>query len=110
MKSVLLPLSLMLYSIVSFSQNASLNMSLLANWNPDTITQYNDIWGHMDCEGNEYAILGSKYEIHFVDVSDHSNPLEIASFTGGQGTTWRDIKSYRNRAYAVSDNLSLIHI
>ncbi len=79
-------------------------MSLLSNWAPDSVPQYNDIWGYMDCDGNEFALLGSKFKIHFLDVTDPANPVEVANFAGGEGSTWRDIKTYRNRAYAVSDN------
>ncbi|MFK7809384.1 MAG: choice-of-anchor B family protein [Saprospiraceae bacterium] len=105
MKSVFLPFAFLLFSTFSFGQSdPTLNMSLLANWAPDSVTQYNDIWGYMDCDGGEYAILGSKFKIHFLDVSVPTNPVEVANFAGGQGTTWRDIKTYRNRAYAVSDN------
>lgn len=109
MKSVFLPLLLLLSSFTVFSQSSvstSSNMSLLSNWAPDSIPQYNDIWGYMDCSGNEFALLGSKFKIHFLDVTDPANPVEVANFSGGEGTTWRDIKTYRNRAYAVSDNTS----
>ncbi|HHS95552.1 MAG TPA: choice-of-anchor B family protein, partial [Phaeodactylibacter sp.] len=104
MKSVLLPFTFLLSSFSAFAQYPSDHISLLSNWNPDSITQYNDIWGYMDCNGNEYSILGSKYKVHFMDLSNPQNPLEVANFSGGQGTTWRDLKTFRNRAYAVSDN------
>ncbi|MFT4667172.1 MAG: choice-of-anchor B domain-containing protein [Ulvibacter sp.] len=109
MKSVLLPLLLLLSGPFVFSQSSittSSNMSLLSNWAPDSVPQYNDIWGYMDCYGNEFALLGSKFKIHFLDVTDPTNPVEVANFAGGEGTTWRDIKTYRNRAYAISDNTS----
>jgi choice-of-anchor B domain-containing protein len=103
MKSITLPLGMVLLTIASYAQS-SFNFNLLANWNPDSIPQYNDIWGYQDCNGREYAILGSRAKIHFLDLAVPTNPVEIANFTGGQSTTWRDIKTYRNRAYAVSDN------
>ena len=104
MKSILIHFCLLSYCLVSFSQGSSQNITLLSNWNPDSISQYNDIWGYTDCTGNEYAILGSDSKIHFIDLENPSNPLEIASFAGGQSTIWRDIKTWRDRAYAVSDN------
>lgn len=85
-----------------------MNMTLLGQWDPDTLPtsggrEYNDIWGYTDCDGREYAIMGSAGMVHFIDINEPSEPVEIARFPGGQTTTWRDIKVYRDRAYAVSD-------
>jgi len=104
-------LSLFLSTIIIQAQNQSLNMTLLSNWDVDTLptaggVQYNDIWGYVDCDENEYAIMGSASRIHFIDLRNPSNATEIASFPGGQSTIWRDMKTYRDRAYAVSDNTS----
>lgn len=98
-------------NILFYAQNPSLNMTQLDNWDVDTLptaggVQYNDVWGYVDCDENEYAILGSASRIHFIDVSDPSNVSEVASFPGGQNTVWRDMKTYQDRAYAVSDNTS----
>ncbi|MEM6965182.1 MAG: choice-of-anchor B family protein [Bacteroidota bacterium] len=106
-KLAILLLTLAFY-LTSFSQISS-NMTLLGNWDVDTLptagnVQYNDIWGYVDCAGNEYAIMGSASRVHFINVTDPSNPTEVASFAGGQTTVWRDMKTYKDRAYAVSDN------
>lgn len=87
---------------------ASLNMTLLGQWDPDTLPtagtrEYNDIWGYTDCDGHEYAIMGSAAMVHVVDIENPAEPVELARFPGGQVTTWRDMKVYRDRAYAVSD-------
>ena len=86
-------------------------MSLLYNWKVDTLPaasgiRYNDVWGYTDCDNREYAIIGSASYIHFLEVSDPDNAYEIAAFPGGQNTIWRDMKTYRDRAYAVSDGAS----
>lgn len=83
-------------------------MTLLGQWDPDTLPtagtrEYNDIWGYTDCDGKEYAIIGSAGMVHFVDINTPAEPVEIARFPGGGVTTWRDMKVYRDRAYAVSD-------
>ncbi len=99
----------------SFSLKAQitppLNMTLHAQWDADTLPtagsrEYNDIWGWVDCEQNEYAIMGSAAYVHFFDVTDVDNIVELGFFEGGQVTTWRDMKTYRDRAYAVSENTS----
>lgn len=102
-------LFLFISATIFYAQNPSLNMTLLDNWDVDTLptaggVKFNDIWGYVDCDDNEYAILGSASRIHFLDLRDPSNVSEIANFPGGQSTIWRDMKTYRDRAYAVSDN------
>lgn len=98
-----------LLSVIAQPIDSSFNMSLLGNWMVDTLPTrsgitYNDVWGYTDCNGREYAIIGSIQRVHFIDVTDPENPSEIASFEGGGGNVWRDFKVYRDRAYAVSDN------
>ncbi len=93
------------------AQDPALDMSLLDNWAVDTLPasgsiKYNEVWGYTDCQGREFAIVGSAAYVHFLDVSDPQQVKELASFEGGQVTVWRDMKTYRDRAYAVSDNTS----
>ena len=97
-------------STIGFSQ-VSLNMNLLGNYDDDTLPTnslgtFNDIWGYVDAEDREYAIMGSAAFIHFIDVTDPANLVEIASFPGGDTTIWRDFKVYEDRVYAVSDGTS----
>ena len=84
-------------------------MTLLGHYDDDTLpsagsTQYNEVWGYTDCDSREYAILGSAAYVHFFDLADLSDPQEIAKFPGGATTVWRDMKTYRQRAYSVCDN------
>ncbi len=86
----------------------SLNMSLLGGWDDPSLPsagsiKYNDIWGYADCEGNEYAILGSARYIHFINITGPEAPLEIARFEGSVNSVWRDFKTYGQYAYAVAD-------
>ncbi len=104
MKRITLPLFCLFLCSHSFAQSPTYNISEQSNWNPDTVPQYNDIWAYADCQGNEYAIIGSTQQIHFVDITDPTSPAEVASFSGGESSVWRDIKTYRGHAYSVSDN------
>ncbi len=85
----------------------SLNMSLLGSWDENTIEVsglfYNDIWGYVDDQGNEYAILGSPAKVHFIDVTTPASPSQIYEHTGGSTSLWRDFKTYKKFAYAVAD-------
>ncbi|MCB0546484.1 MAG: choice-of-anchor B family protein [Phaeodactylibacter sp.] len=85
-----------------------LNMSLLGQWDEPGLPtasgiKYNDIWGYADCEGNEYAIVGSARYIHFFDITDPTNPNEVGRFEASTNSIWRDFKTYGHYAYAVAD-------
>ena len=65
-----------------------------------------DLWGWTDSTtGREYALFGRSNGTSFVDVTNPSNPVylgNLPSFTGS--STWRDIKTYDDHAYIVSDS------
>jgi choice-of-anchor B domain-containing protein len=107
MKKLLLAFSLLI-STLAFGQE-SMNVTLLSNLDIDTIPNhsfgtFNDLWGYVDSDGREYAIMGSAAYIHFIDVTDPTNPVQIAAVPGGTTTVWRDFKTRGDRVYAVSDN------
>lgn len=109
MKNVL-PILLLFWSTILFAQ---MNMNLLSNWNGSTVG-YNDVWGYVDDYDNEYAIIGSRTNTYFIDISDLNAPIEIANFDGsfttptdtinGASTTWRDFKTFKRFAYGVCDS------
>lgn len=92
----------------SFSQ--SFNLPLLSNWDDNTLPNafygaYNDIWGYVDGQGREYAILGAVEGTFFFDVTDPSN-IVMVDFEYGKNTSnviHRDYKTYQHYAYAVCD-------
>ncbi len=67
----------------------------------------NDLWGWTDPDTDrEYAIVGRMDGTTFVDVTDPSNPVylgELPFHEGAQPNLWRDIKTYKNHAFIVSD-------
>jgi len=65
----------------------------------------NDIWGWFDEENNkEYAILGLYSGTAFVDVTDPESPEIVGVLPAyRRGSSWRDIKTYKNHAYIVSE-------
>lgn len=99
---------IVLLAVTFFSMDAigqSKNMDLQANWNGAN-NSYNDVWGYVDYTGNEYAIIGSKTKVHFLNVSTPTTPILIKEFTLGSNTSWRDFKTYSHYAYAVSEGIS----
>ena len=65
----------------------------------------NDSWGWTDPDnGNEYAIMGVKNGTVFIDISDPINPIYLGKLpTHTSNSIWRDIKTYNNHAFIVSE-------
>lgn len=67
----------------------------------------NDIWGWTDPEtGKEYALVGHMEAMAIVDVSDPTGPVYLGTLPrteGSPGSTWRDIKVYKDHAFIVAD-------
>lgn len=67
----------------------------------------NDIWGWTDPQtGHEYALVGKFDGTAFVDVTDAVNPIYLGSLPktdSAHVNAWRDIKTYGNYAFIVSD-------
>ena len=90
----------------------SLNISMYSRWyNPFESTatsygiKYNGIWGWNDNLGNEYAILGSSSGTYFINVTNPSIPVLCDSVPGRRNNCiWREIKTYQNYCYMVSDD------
>lgn len=100
----------LLLNFLPSNAQVSWNMELLSQYDDNTIPDngnnqyaYNDIWGYA-ANDREYAIVGSAAYIHFFDVTDPYTPILLDQFLGGDTTYWRDIKTYGNYAYAVSED------
>jgi choice-of-anchor B domain-containing protein len=65
----------------------------------------NDSWGWTDPEtGKEYALIGTTTSAAFVDVTAPSNPIFLGRLpTATVNSLWRDIKTYNNHAFIVSE-------
>ncbi|HET8785289.1 MAG TPA: choice-of-anchor B family protein, partial [Candidatus Limnocylindrales bacterium] len=73
----------------------------------DRGVRLNDIWGWTDPEtGKEYALVGRVDGTSFVDISDPANPVYVGDLPKtavSPGSTWRDIKVYKDHAFIVAD-------
>lgn len=62
----------------------------------------NDIWGYVDDEGREYALIGKQLGFAIVDITDPLLP-ELLYEVPGEQSTWRDVKTWGHYAYMVDD-------
>jgi len=90
----------LLFAAMMYSQN---NVTLLSNLNEYPSIGYNDIWGYVDGNGNEYALLGVENGTSIINVTNPASPVEVAFIPGGSQSVWRDIKTWGTYAYVVSD-------
>lgn len=82
---------------------AQLNMSLLSQYPyPGSRGDVSDIWGYVDENGNEYAIVGLETGVSIVNVTNPASPVEVF-YTSGANTIWRDIKTWNDKAYITNE-------
>jgi choice-of-anchor B domain-containing protein len=66
----------------------------------------NDIWGWTDPDTKrEYAIVGRVFGTSFVDITEPTAPVYLGNLPthGPFGSSWRDIKVYKDHAFIVSE-------
>src|SRR5690349_3323615 len=95
------------FLLIFFVANAFLAMAQF-NTNIDFRSQLkypyecSSIWGYVDDNGNEYALVGTYEGVSIVDVTDPDNPVEKFSVKAPDGK-WREIKTYNKHAYATNE-------
>ncbi len=62
----------------------------------------NDIWGYVDEDGNEYAIVGAENGVSIVDVTNPATPVEVF-WAFGTETIWRDPVTYGDYCYVTTE-------
>ncbi len=78
----------------------------LADLGGSSTEEANDIWGWTDSTtGKEYALIGMTFGTAFVDISTPTNPVYLGELPthGAFGSPWRDIKTYNDHAFIVSE-------
>ena len=93
-------LSILVFCFASSFVFAQLNMELVGQL--DYEDRVNDVWGYAAPDGTEYAFVGTQRGLSIVSLADPANPEELF-FIEGSTTTWRDIKTWEETAYAVCD-------
>jgi choice-of-anchor B domain-containing protein len=101
-------LTLLLLTIaLTVATYAQLNMEMLGHL--DYSDDLSDVWGYVDNEGNEYALVGTYSGLSIVDVTDPATPVEVF-FGSGPGSIWRDIKTWGDYAYVSNESGGGVYI
>ncbi len=84
---------------------ASSNAQLLS-WVPlnelNAPQNANSLTGYVSPSGREYALIGTSNGTAFVEVSNPGSPV-VRSIIPGPQSLWRDVRTYQNHAYSVSE-------
>lgn len=91
-----------LLGLIIFQSGNSQNFGLELLSNIKARPTYNDIWGYVDKNGHEYAIIGANNGTLIYLLDDPKNPQEVA-FMPGDPSIWRDIKHFGDYIYVVAD-------
>lgn len=62
----------------------------------------NDVWGYVDENGVEYAVVGTRNSTRIFSLEDPASPLQVALIPG-DASTWRDFKTFGNFIYVTTD-------
>lgn len=63
---------------------------------------YAGVWGYVDPKGGEYALLGTRNGTSVVNVTDPTQPVQVA-FIPGPTSGWREIQTYGSYAYVTTE-------
>ena len=91
---------LLLLPMITLGQS-SMNMNLLGTYDYPS-TKGNDIWGWVDNNGDEFALVGLRSGFSVVNVTNPSSPLE-EFFIPDVNSIWRDVKTWGNYAYITTE-------
>lgn len=97
-----LSLSLVLLPLLSVAQ---LNMELVGTLSYQALrgSDISDVWGYVDEQGNEYALVGvNGGGVSVVSLADPAYPVELFYYAG-PGSIWRDLKVWNDHAYVTTE-------
>jgi choice-of-anchor B domain-containing protein len=112
MKQFILLVSCAISTLVNSQSYMKQNIDLIGHIAPnnDTIEdpnahRYSGCWGWFQASKNkEYAISGTSNGTYFIDVTSPASPSVCAFVPGKRKSTWREMKTYQNYCYIVTDD------
>lgn len=63
----------------------------------------NEVWGHVDSNGTEYALVGRGDGFSVISLADPANPQLVYSDISIR-SLWRDLKTWKGYAYVVNES------
>ena len=94
-----------LFTLSVLPLTAQVNMALVGHLDYQALhnSDVSDIWGYVDEDGNEYALVGvDDGGVSVVSLADPSDPQEVFYYPG-VSSIWRDIKVWNDHAYITTE-------
>lgn len=93
-----------LVSLLALNGYSQTNLTLQSQTDYDALhnTRLNDIWGYVDENNNEYALVGARKGTSIVDVTNPTTPNEVYWLPGMQ-SIWRDLKTWGDYCYVTTE-------
>ena len=102
---------LSIFILTSAQSQENLNTQILSHVDFDE--GGSNIWGFVDSNGVEYAVIGTELSTKILSLEDPIHPI-LRYEVFGSNTSWREIKSYKDHIYvatdAASDGLTIIDV
>ncbi|MDX1913561.1 MAG: choice-of-anchor B family protein [Saprospiraceae bacterium] len=95
----------LLFSVAVSAQNLNNTLRAKRTWPGQTLA---NVWGYV-ADGKEYALVGGSKGLIILDITNPDNPLQIVQLPGPDNL-WKEIKTYQNYAYVVSEGGNGIQI
>ncbi len=102
MRLIVTVLSFFTFSFVLFAQNTNVTHRSTLTYTNQSLA---NLWGYA-ANGEEYALVGAKDGTSIVKVTNPDAPSEVA-YVSGPSSSWREIKTYQNYAYVVTEGGSI---
>lgn len=99
LSTIILFSTLPIFAQLNLDSVGHVNYTLLHN------TGLNDIWGYVDENNNEYALVGGVDGTGIVDVTNPATATEIF-WEPGMNSIWRDLKTFGDYAYVTTEAAS----
>jgi len=93
--------SIAFFILLPYFAFGQVNMELQANITYDQ--KLSDIWGYTDSLGREYALVCLQAGIAIEDISNPTEPKNVAIIEG-PSSTWRDAKTFGQFAYFINES------
>lgn len=87
-------------SIIQWHHDVQAQVTLLSQ--TSLSGRSSDVWGFVDDNDVEYAIIGDYTHARIYSLENATNPI-LRSSIAGATTDWHDFKSFGNRIYGVKD-------
>lgn len=69
---------------------------------------YASCWGYVAPDGHEYALLGTYSGTQIIDLD--ASPIQEVAYIPGANSEWKELKTWGNYAYAVSEGSQGVQI